>query len=454
MKGLKLKWLGPGRLRRAVLTVGAAGACVGGMLLIGAPAQAVVGTDPTLGTVQLSPTTGTSSTTTTWGTSDGCESGYQVSAGLFEVPYGSSTPTILISGTVNLSGSSPIAAGQSLGSASAGNVLSILAAGDVPDGGSTEWVVKCNSVSSDTGSVADGTAVYWQDIEVSLNSAGTAYSVSAPAAAVGTTMTLSASPSSDTAGTTSVTLTATITAADGTDADGGGTVTFYNGSTAINSTPAAVTWSTTAPITGTASTSTTFAAAGTESLSAVFTPSNTSAYDSSTGNLTYTVYASGTTTAGVVPVGVTVTQTGTFSITIPITAATLTVNSSGTSASGPLGTVLVSDSRNNYPGWAVYGQETTNFTGSGLPTGVTMTSIPSDDLGWVPAGTLEGGATLGPSSADIGETAGPGVLAEAAAGAGFGTDSLDPTLNLTIPAGTPTGTYTGGVTITYVETAP
>jgi hypothetical protein len=446
MKGLKLKGPGLVRLRRTVLTLGAAGAAVGGMLLIAAPAQAVVGTDPTLGTVELSPTTGTSATTTTWGTADGCPTGFQDTAELYAVNYNSSPATfIAVSGVVNLSGSSPIAAGQGLQD----TVLNLLSDAGVPAGGSDEWVVKCSSVASALGTVAAGTAVYYQDIEVNLSSDGTTYTVSTPAPAVNTTTTLSASPASATAGAT-VTLTATVTAADGSSP--AGTVTFFNGSTVINSTPATVTYS---GATGTATTTTSFAAAGTESLTATFTPTNTTGYNASTSAaLSYSVFSSGTTTAGVVPVSVSVASTGTFSVTIPTTTATLTVNSSGTSATGNLGTITVADSRNTYPGWAVYGEETTNFAGSGLPTGATITSIPSDDLGWTPAGTLEGGATLGAAAADIGTTAGPAVLAEALAGSGFGDDSLDPALTLIIPSGTPAGTYTGGVTITYIETAP
>jgi hypothetical protein len=445
MKGLKLKWAGTGRLGRAVLTLGAAGVCVGGMLLIAAPANAVVGTDPTLGTVVLSPSTGSNTTTTTWSTTDGCPSGFQTSAALYEVDYGStSSPPLVteVSGTVNLSGSAPIAAGQGL----AEDVPDALAAAGVPVGGTDEWVVKCSSVPGSLG-VIGSTGVYYQDIDVTLDTA-TTYSTSTPAPAVNTTTVLSASPSSAAVGAT-VTLTATVTAADGSSP--AGTVTFYNGTTAINTTPATVTYS---GATGTATTTTTFSAAGTESLSATFTPTNTTGYNASTGSLSYTVVASGTQTAGTVPVSVTITSTGTFTITIPTTAATLTPNSTGTSATGSLGTVTVNDSRNTYPGWAVYGEETTNFVGSGLPAGSTITDIPSDDLGWTPAGTVEGGATLGPSSADIGAVAGPAVLAQALAGSGFGTDALDPTLTLTIPSGTPAGTYTGGVVITYIEVAP
>jgi hypothetical protein len=448
MKGLKLKWPSPGRLRRTVLTVGAAGACVGGMLFIAAPAQAVVGTDPTLGTIVLSPTSGSSSTTTTWSTTDGCPSGFQTSAGLYEVDYGStSSPPLVteVSGTVNLSGGAAIPAGQAL----AEDVPDALAAAGVPVGGTDEWVVKCSSVSGSLG-VIGSTGVYYQDIDVTLDTA-TTYSVSTPKPAVGTTTTLSANPTSETASSTSeVQLTATITAADGTDADGGGTVTFYNGGTAINSTPAPVTWSTSSPITGSATTETTFSAASTYTLTATFTPSNTTAYNSSTSAaLMYTVYASGTQSAGSVPVSVTVPTSGTFTVTIPTTTATLAPNSAVTQATGSLGTVTVTETRNTEPGWAVYGQETENFSAPGVTT-----TIPSDDLGWTPTGTVEGGATLGPSAGDIGESAGPAILAQALAGSGFGTDSLDPTLQLTLPAGTPPGTYTGALTITYIESAP
>jgi hypothetical protein len=165
--------------------------------------------------------------------------------------------------------------------------------------------------------------------------------------------------------------------------------------------------------------------------------------------LPYTVYSTGTSIAGTVGLSLTIGATGTFTVTIPTTTATLTPNSAGTQATGNLGTVTVTDTRNSYLGWAVYGEETANFTST-----TTSFTIPSDNLGWTPAGTVEGGATLGPASADIGATAGPAVLAEALAGAGVGTDTLNPALTLTIPAGTPAASYTGGVVITYIEVAP
>jgi outer membrane protein assembly factor BamB len=269
----------------------------------------------------------------------------------------------------------------------------------------------------------------------------TAYAA-ATSAAVVTSTSLAASPATATPGEP-VVLTATESASDGSSPTG--TIQFEVGGTDIGS-PVAV------DANGVATTTTWFPAGGTEALSAVFTPGSPS-YSGSTGTLSLTVDA-GPYTAGSTPVVVSVPPAGAFTLTIPATTAILTPNSAGTQATGNLGTVTVTDTRNSYPGWAVYGEETTDFIGSGLPSGTTVTSIPSDDLGWTPAGTVEGGAALGPPEADIGEEVYPGVLAQAHAGTGFGTDTLDATLTLTIPPGTPAGTYTGGITMTYLEALP
>src|SRR5580692_216881 len=177
MKGLKLKW-GAGRLRRTALTVGVAGATVGGMLLLAAPAGAVVGTDPTLGTVILSPTSGTSATTTTWTTIDGCPTGFQSSAVLEEVNLNSAGTAIsspmtftAVSAPFNLTGSNPVTSQPLIE-----DVPDLLSAANVNPGGSTEWVLKCSSVPSGLGLVPTS-GVYFQDIDVSLGSTGTTYSV-------------------------------------------------------------------------------------------------------------------------------------------------------------------------------------------------------------------------------------------------------------------------------------
>ena len=444
MKGLKLKW-GAGRLRRTALTLGVAGATVGGVLLIAAPAQAFLGTDPTPGTVVLNPSSGPVTDSPTWTTTDGCPSGFQTSAVLEESAGGTSVQQI--SGTVNLSGGAAITTQEGLAD-TVQNILSFANGGaGVPNGGSVEWTLKCSSENSGLGTVPTQ-AVYYQNVLVTLSPDGTSFSTSAPAAATPTTTTMSASPNPAAAGA-SVTLTATVTGAG----NPAGTVTFFNGSSAINSTPAAVTYS---GNTGTATFTLTggFASAGAQSLSATFSPTNTTSFTGSSGTFTESVIASGTQTAGAIPVSVTIAPTGSFSVTVPTATAVLTPNAGNTLATGNLGAITVSDSRNSFPGFAVYGQETSNFAGSGLPAGVSVTSIPSDNLGWQPAGTVAGGATLGSSAADIGLTAGPSVLVQALAGSGFGTDTLNPGLTLTLPASTPTGVFTGAVTITYIETAP
>jgi hypothetical protein len=173
-------WRTATAIRRPALFLGSVGMIAGAVLLTAGLAQAAptssrIGTDPTAGTVVLSPVTGTASTATTWSTTDGCPTGFQTTAAMFEVDAATSQLTE-VSGTVNLSGSTAIAAGQALQD----TVVNLLVFAGVPNGGSTEWFVKCSSLPSALGSVANNTAVDYQDIEVTLNSSGTGYSVSTP----------------------------------------------------------------------------------------------------------------------------------------------------------------------------------------------------------------------------------------------------------------------------------
>jgi hypothetical protein len=256
---------------------------------------------------------------------------------------------------------------------------------------------------------------------------------------VPTTTTLTASPNPVAAGA-AVTLTAAVAAADGTNP--AGSVQFQVGGTDIGS-PVAVT-------SGSASTTTTFAAAGTEALSAEFTPTSTK-YAISADDLSLTVTAAGS-SAGGEPITVTLPVSGIF--TVSIASGTVRLTASGRSATGTLQDVTVSDTRNSFPGWSASGQES-DFAGSGTAASAT---IPGDQLGWTPAvvGSLQGGATLGPSVAPaapgLGATA--AVLASAAAGNGVGTNVLTANVDLLIPDGQQPGTYTGSLTITYVESAP
>jgi alpha-tubulin suppressor-like RCC1 family protein len=258
-------------------------------------------------------------------------------------------------------------------------------------------------------------------------------------APVSTTTTLTASPNPAAPGAT-VTLTAAVTAADGTSP--AGSVQFEVGGTDTGS-----------PVTvanGAASTTTTFSTAGTEVLSAMFTPASAK-YGLSAGVLSLTVTSGGSSSGGV-PITVTVPTSGIF--TVSIASGTVPLTASGPDATGTLENVTVSDTRNDDPGWSASGQES-DFAGSGSAMG---DSIPGNQLGWTPAtvGSLQGGATLGPTVAPAAPGLGSSaaVLASAAAGDGAGTDVLTADVSLLIPGGQQPGPYTGGLTITYVESAP
>ena len=167
---------------------------------------------------------------------------------------------------------------------------------------------------------------------------------------------------------------------------------------------------------------------------------------------TETIYPAGTTAAGSEPVTLAVPQSGSFILTVSPGTVDLTI--SGTTASGTLQDVTVTDTRNYYPGWSVSGQ-TSNFAGSGTAAGAT---ISGNQLGWVPTavGSLEDGATLGgtvaPVSPGLGTTA--ATLASAAANCGFGTNVMSANLTLDIPPVTAEGPYVSTMTITAVTTGP
>jgi phosphate ABC transporter phosphate-binding protein len=258
-----------------------------------------------------------------------------------------------------------------------------------------------------------------------------------PTQCVATGTTLIAAPNPAVVGEI-VTLTATTGASDGTFQ--AGSVQFMVGGGDIGS-PVAVNAS------GVASTTTTIGSAGSVGLAAVFTPTDPS-YPPSTG----TFFLTASPGTGPVPVTAIVLPTGTFTVTIP---AGVTLTQSGATATGNLTPIIVSDTRNTYPGWSVSGMAG-NFTGTGLAIPYT---IPADDLGWVPGtATLPTGIAIGPaipagtSPGGLGDSG--GVLADAADGYGYGTYTFDAALTLDIPATAPAGSYTGTLTITYLEAGP
>jgi hypothetical protein len=255
-------------------------------------------------------------------------------------------------------------------------------------------------------------------------------------------MTLTASPNPATVGH-AVTLTGTVTPATRTTRPTG-SVQFEVGATAIGS-PVAVDSS------GKATTTTTFAAAGTDALSAVFTPTNPTAFKGSAATLSLTVNPPPS--SGTIPLATTVPVTGTFTLTVDATD-TVTLAVSGSSAKAATTSVVVSETRNSYPGWSVSGQAA-DFSGSGPAAGA---SISGNQLGWAPTGgaSLAAGVTLGgivtPAAPGLGTTA--AVLASAPAGSGYGTSELGADLTLAIPPAATEGDYSGALTVSAVTALP
>ena len=413
------------RLKRTAVLLGA-GTLVAGASLLGATAaHAAVGTQP--GTITLHPATGPTSTTgITYHTTIPCPAGKNASANVRIVDPGTGQQASLA--PTNNAVTAPFSGTF--------NATFDLAAQQFPDivGATSEIVVQCFSGASGT-----GTAVAVMDTFVQIPPAGGTYQV-VSGTATPTTTNLVVSPNPATAGQT-VTLTATVSPSSAT-----GSVQFSTGGTAIG-TPVTLNSS------GVATTTTTFAAAGTEALSAAYTP--TGNFSASSGPLSLPVNAAPP-NSGTIPLAVTVAATGTFTLTVDTTnTVTLAVSgSNGTAATTP---IVVSDTRNTFPGWSVSGQDS-NWTGSGTAAGAT---ISGNALGWAPTSSttpLTQGVTLGPvvppNGPGLGTAAAVLASVHAGTGNGFGTTTLGANLTLAIPSGQAAGPYNSGLTITAASTNP
>ena len=416
------------RLKRMALLAGV-GALVAGASVLGsaqANAATVVGTQA--GALSISPATGPVTTTgIAYTTTTACPSGFNGS-GIVRIVDPGTGATASISGANN-NVTAPFS-GTFNGTFS-------LAESVFPDivGTTSEIAVYCFSGASATGSSEPVQYTF-----VSISADGSTYTQTTNSGPAATTTTLTASPSPATVGQT-VTLTATVA-----PAAAAGTVQFEVGGTAIG-TPVTV-------ASGVASTTTTFSAAGTEALSAVFTPTSSTAYSGSTGTASLTVQTASS-NSGIEPLAVTVPPVGSFTLTVGTGTVNLSVSTDGSTGTGALNPVTVSDTRNTYPGWSVSGQDG-NWTGSGSAAGGT---ISGNQLGWTPSSTtLATGVTLGspvtPASPGLGTTA--AVLASVVAGVGngYGTSTFGANLTLAIPPTSPAGPYTSSLTITAVTANP
>ncbi len=438
----KLKWGPARRLRRGAVVLAAVGLAASAGLLTAGSALAGVGAQP--GDLVLSASSGALNTTPTWSTTTACPAGNQTSANITEFLNG--TLVSLISPVVNSGLTSPFSGTLD------GNVGALLntAGINASNPGTVEWAIGCWNGPGGTGTGATP-EVFEQSIFVSVAAGATTYTTSAAGPVMlGTTTTLTASPSPAGTGAT-VTLNASVAGSDSSSP--AGTVQFEVGGTDIGSPVAVNAGGVATP----ATTTTTFATAGTEALSAVFTPTDTTiAGSSGTFNLLVQTAGSLPATGSPVPISVTITPSGSLAVSVVNSAVPLSLNSAGTAATGTLGNVTVTDSRNTFPGWSVSGQEA-NFTGSGTASGF---SIPGDQLGWAPAaaGSLVDNAVIGPTVAPgtspggLGDTG--GVLISATPGNGFGVNVANAALTLDIPSGQAAGSYAGSMTVTYLSVGP
>jgi hypothetical protein len=147
---------------------------------------------------------------------------------------------------------------------------------------------------------------------------------------------------------------------------------------------------------------------------------------------------------------------GVFSVTVSETPvqlsdAVLSGDNATFESTGQLGTVTISEGRNQtLPGWSVSGQ-IGDFTGGG-------NTFSGRYLGWTPvvttqnpAGDVVAGLPVFPGT-DPGLTGGS-RLATALASQGAGTAVLGATLDLRMPSSTPTGRYSATLTITVIASA-
>jgi hypothetical protein len=240
-----------------------------------------------------------------------------------------------------------------------------------------------------------------------------------------------------------VTLTAAVV---GGTATPGGTVQFEVGGTALG--PAQTLTN------GVATYTTSAFPVGTTDVSAAYTPSDVTQWNPSTGTLGLNVQAAPQ--SGAIPLTTSAPQAGSFALTVG-TADTVNLTTSGSTAAGATTPIVVSDTRNYYPGWSVSGQDS-SWTGSGSANGSTFSG---DQLGWEPTSSTapltQGvtlGATVAPASPGLGDTAAVLAAVPAGVGNGYGTTTLGAGLTLAIPPTAPPGPYTSALTITIVTSNP
>src|SRR5215469_10272257 len=166
MKGPTLKWPSTRRLRRTVLMLAVVGATTGGLLVGATAAQAVTGSGP--GQLALNPAQGATTLTPTWSTTTACPAGFQTSAVLAVL-----TPAGAFASFISPTVANVTAPFSGTLQANVATIMGPLSGANVPNGGTTEWVVECFTGRGGTG---NGTFVQAEWVTLSAN--GSAYTTS------------------------------------------------------------------------------------------------------------------------------------------------------------------------------------------------------------------------------------------------------------------------------------
>jgi hypothetical protein len=132
---------------------------------------------------------------------------------------------------------------------------------------------------------------------------------------------------------------------------------------------------------------------------------------------------------------------GLLTISVP-TAASLGSGAPGSTISGPLGTITVTDNRALLnAAWTVTAASTNFTTG----TATTAETIPAGDATYSPGTvTTTGTITVTPSGITLSNS--PQTVMSASSGNGDNTAAWDPTVAVAVPSAAVTGTYTGTIT--------
>lgn len=144
---------------------------------------------------------------------------------------------------------------------------------------------------------------------------------------------------------------------------------------------------------------------------------------------------------------------GVLSISAPASASLGTASAEvGGTAGAAIGTVTVSDTRGSLLGWSVTAVTTTAAMSTGGATPKTIALTPAGPLNWVTGTVAASGASLltGVSAGAGGflNNTTPIPVAVSALASGGGTYTYNPSVTLTVPPNTETGTYSVVVTQT------